>query len=171
MRKSPSAYLDQQLRGSEDFAAWYDSGIYLVRDGPAHLVLSVEHRGTPAPPPLRIRLASKGPPHLVIDSSAVLSATPDGEPDSLCDAVLKRLRPSKPPSPPSSFATCSSFARRASSHVGQDGSTSNRDPSATPSASARSVIVSIVTLSSPASISCTRFSVIPMNSATSLCVS
>ena len=97
MRKSPSAHLGQQLRGSGDFAAWYDSGIYLVRDGPTHLVLSVEHRGAPAPPPLRIHLASEGPPHLVIDPSAVQSAISSGEPGSLCDAVLERLRPSRRP--------------------------------------------------------------------------
>lgn len=63
MRKSPSAHLGQQLRGSGDFAAWSDSSMYLVRDGPGDLVLSVEHRGAPAPPPLRVRLAQAGPCH------------------------------------------------------------------------------------------------------------
>jgi hypothetical protein len=66
MRKSPSAHLGQQLRGSGDFAAWSDSGLYLVRRG-EDMVLSVEHRGAPAPPPLRLRLSLDGAPHLVID--------------------------------------------------------------------------------------------------------
>lgn len=93
MRKSPSAHLGQQLRGSGDFAAWYDSGIYLVRDGPDALVLSVEHRGAPAPPPLRVRLAQAGPPHLVIDATAPSSAiVAGGEATALGDAVLERLR-------------------------------------------------------------------------------
>jgi len=98
MRKSPSAHLGQQLRGSSDFAAWSDSGIYLVRDGPAGLVLSVEHRGAPAPPPLRIRLASEGPPHLVIDSTAAPCGTSAaGEAGPLCEAVLERLRSTRRP--------------------------------------------------------------------------
>jgi hypothetical protein len=94
MRKSPSGHLGQQLRGSGDFAAWYDSGIYLVRDGPADLVLSVEHRGAPAPPPLRLRLAAEGPPHLVVDAAAAL---PAGEAGSLREAVLERLRSTRRP--------------------------------------------------------------------------
>jgi hypothetical protein len=97
MRKSPSAHLGQQLRGSSDFAAWSDSSLYLVRDGPGHLVLSVEHRGAPAPPPLRIRLASEGPPHLVIDSAAAPCAIPTAEAGSLRQAVVERLRPSRRP--------------------------------------------------------------------------
>ena len=98
MRKSPSAHLGQQLRGSSDFAAWSDSGIYLVRDGSAHLVLCVEHRGAPAPPPLRVRLASEGPPHLVIEPAAAPPcATAAGQAGSLCDAVLERLRQSRRP--------------------------------------------------------------------------
>jgi len=91
MRKSPSAHLGQQLRGSSDFAAWTDSGIYLIRHGPTHLVLTVEHRGAPAPPPLRIRLETDGPPHLVIDP-ATPPAPASGPPGSLRDAVLERLR-------------------------------------------------------------------------------
>jgi len=67
MRKSPGTHLGQQLRGSGDFAAWSDSGLYLVRRG-QDMVLSVEHRGAPAPPPLRLRLSLDGAaPHLVVD--------------------------------------------------------------------------------------------------------
>ena len=96
MRKSPSAHLGQQLRGSSDFAAWSDSGIYLVRDGPTDLVLSVEHRGAPAPPPLRIRLASEGPPHLVIGDAAAVPL-PAGEASPLRATILDRLRSTRRP--------------------------------------------------------------------------
>jgi biotin operon repressor len=91
MRKSPAAHPGQQLRGSSDFAAWTDSGIYLVRHG-TDLVLSVEHRGAPAPPPLRIRLETDGPPHLVIDPSTPPVGNAAPRPGSLRDAVLERLR-------------------------------------------------------------------------------
>ncbi|MGZ6135676.1 MAG: AAA family ATPase [Myxococcaceae bacterium] len=97
MRKSPSAHLGQQLRGSSDFAAWSDSGMYLVRDGPGDLVLSVEHRGAPAPPPLRLRLASSGPPHLVIDATAASPVVLGGEASPLPEAILERLRSSRRP--------------------------------------------------------------------------
>jgi hypothetical protein len=93
MRKSPSAHLGQQLRGSSDFAAWTDSGLYLVRRGPGELILSVEHRGAPAPAPLRVRLEPQATPHLVVDGQR--SALPDeGRSDSLRDTVLDILRPS-----------------------------------------------------------------------------
>jgi hypothetical protein len=66
MRKSPAAHPGQTLRGSGDFAAWADSGLYLLRRGD-DLVLSVEHRSAPAPPPLRLRLAGDDAPHLVVE--------------------------------------------------------------------------------------------------------
>jgi hypothetical protein len=64
MRKSAAPHPGQALRGSGDFAAWMDSGLYLVRRG-ADLVLAVEHRAAPAPSPLRLHLASEPAPHLV----------------------------------------------------------------------------------------------------------
>jgi len=92
MRKSPSAHLGQQVRGSSDFAAWTDSAVYLVRQGPDDLVLSVEHRSAPAPSPLRIRLETDGPPHLVVEPAAPPTAIAASHPGSLRDAVLARLR-------------------------------------------------------------------------------
>jgi hypothetical protein len=58
MRKGGSAQAGQALRGSGDFHAWTDSALYLrtLRD---RLVLSVEHRGAPAPDPIELRLASR----------------------------------------------------------------------------------------------------------------
>jgi len=68
MRKSPSPRLGQRLRGSGDFAAWYDSGLYLVKHGDDDLLLYAEHRDAPAPPPLRVRLQEGGGgPHLVAE--------------------------------------------------------------------------------------------------------
>ncbi len=96
MRKSPSGHLGQQLRGSGDFAAWYDSGLYLVRSGPSELLLSVEHRGAPAPAPMRLTLASEPSPHLVV-LAPTTPPTPPAPSEPLRDAILERLRTSKRP--------------------------------------------------------------------------
>ena len=65
MRKSPAANPAQQLRGSGDFSAWLDSGLYLTRHGDDR-VLVVEHRSAPAPSPFRLRLVPGDAPHLEI---------------------------------------------------------------------------------------------------------
>lgn len=65
MRKSPAAHPAQQLRGSGDFSAWLDSGLYLTRHGDER-VLVVEHRSAPAPAPFRLRLVPGDAPHLAI---------------------------------------------------------------------------------------------------------
>lgn len=92
MRKSRSGHLGYQLRGSGDFAAWYDSALYLGRRGD-ELTLHVEHRAAPAPPPLRLRLASGEQPHLVvIDDGAAAPRRDGGDGDPLRAAVLDRLQ-------------------------------------------------------------------------------
>ena len=91
MRKSPSAHLGQQLRGSGDFAAWYDSGLYLVRRGD-EIVLHVEHRGAPPPDALRLRLELYETPHLVVVDETVSPPRSPNAPDSLEAAVLAHLR-------------------------------------------------------------------------------
>lgn len=68
MRKSPAAHPAQQLRGSGDFSAWLDSGLYLTRHGDDR-VLVVEHRSAPAPPPFRLRLVPGDTPHIAIQDS------------------------------------------------------------------------------------------------------
>ncbi|HTP28340.1 MAG TPA: AAA family ATPase [Anaeromyxobacteraceae bacterium] len=88
MRKSPSANVGQRLRGSGDFAAWTDSGLYLTQRGP-DLVLFVEHRGAPAPAPMRIRLNPEPTPHLVVEPEPATG----GSAYNLRDAVLARLGP------------------------------------------------------------------------------
>jgi len=68
MRKSPAAHPAQQLRGSGDFSAWLDSGLYLTRHGDDR-VLVVEHRSAPAPSPFRLRLVPGDTPHLAIQDA------------------------------------------------------------------------------------------------------
>jgi hypothetical protein len=89
MRKSPAAHPAQQLRGSGDFSAWLDSGLYLTRDGDDRLLL-VEHRSAPAPPPFRLRLVHGDMPHLVLhDRVGPVAAVAL---DPLQARVLERLR-------------------------------------------------------------------------------
>lgn len=56
MSKKARANLGQALRGSGDMHAWTDSACYLVRRGKGHLQLTVEHRASPAPEPMRLSL-------------------------------------------------------------------------------------------------------------------
>lgn len=61
----------QSLRGSGDFFAWADSLLY-VRRHRGQLLLSVEHRGAPAPEPVALNLAGAEDAHLdVVTSSEV----------------------------------------------------------------------------------------------------
>lgn len=53
----------QSLRGSGDFFAWADSLLY-VRRHRGQLLLSVEHRGAPAPEPIELVLAGDEDVHL-----------------------------------------------------------------------------------------------------------
>ena len=97
MRKSPAAHPAQQLRGSGDFSAWLDSGLYLTRDGDDR-VLVVEHRSAPAPSPFRLRLVPGDTPHLAIhDAEPGVAATPAVDP--LQARVLERLHAAPRPQP------------------------------------------------------------------------
>lgn len=90
MRKSPAAHPAQQLRGSGDFSAWLDSGLYLTRDGDDR-VLVVEHRNAPAPPPFRLRLVPGDAPNVILqDLQATSPATVQTDP--LQARVVERLR-------------------------------------------------------------------------------
>lgn len=78
----------QALRGSSDLHAFGDSNAY-VAPKDDHLVLTLEHRTAPAPPPLRLRLVT--PP----DGSTHLEVVGDPAPDrdlSLPERVLACLR-------------------------------------------------------------------------------
>lgn len=88
MRKSPSGHKGYQLRGSGDFAAWHDSALYLS-GSPDDLGLHVEHRGAPAPEPLRLRLVTGASPHLEItDAPSPRALTAE---DPIQAAILERL--------------------------------------------------------------------------------
>ena len=97
-RKSPSAHPGHQLRGSGDFAAWSASALFLTRRHD-ELVLSVEHRNAPAPPPVRVRLVAEPQPHLLVEDLAAAAPMPPCEPaspsadeqDPFVAAVLARL--------------------------------------------------------------------------------
>lgn len=69
MRKASSSYLGNQVRGSGDFAAWYDSALYLTRAGDG-AILTPSHRGAPDPPPVRLRLVLEPAPHLELSADA-----------------------------------------------------------------------------------------------------
>lgn len=97
MRKSPAPHPGQALRGSGDFAAWMDSGLYLVRRG-GDLILAVEHRAAPAPSPLRLHLASEPAPHLIaldLDPrpAAVAVAVDDALETQILDGLRRGRRP------------------------------------------------------------------------------
>lgn len=93
-RKSASGHKGYQLRGSGDFAAWHDSALYLS-GRPDDLTLHVEHRGAPAPEPLRLRLVQDENPHLEITNTPSASAVT--LPDSLQTAILERVTASPRP--------------------------------------------------------------------------
>jgi hypothetical protein len=99
MRKSPAAHPAQQLRGSGDFSAWLDSGLYLTRQGDDR-VLIVEHRSAPAPPPFRLRLVPGDTPHLVIQGAADgATDAPVAAADPLQARVVDRLHAAPHPQP------------------------------------------------------------------------
>jgi hypothetical protein len=83
----------QSLRGSGDFFAWADSLLY-VRRHRGQLLLSVEHRGAPAPEPLALDLA--GDEDVRLDVVATSENDPgatatDGNAGGLEQAVLAAL--------------------------------------------------------------------------------
>jgi hypothetical protein len=90
MRKSPAAHPAQQLRGSGDFSAWLDSGLYITRDGDDR-VLVVEHRNAPAPPPFRLRLVPDDAPNVILEDLQATS-TASVQTDPLQARVIERLR-------------------------------------------------------------------------------
>jgi len=88
----------QSLRGSGDFFAWADS-LLLVRRRRAELLLTVEHRGAPAPEPIGLVLAGDDDENVHLDVVATSehgehesTANGDGRDDvSLDHAVIEAL--------------------------------------------------------------------------------
>ena len=92
VRKNGAQHPGQALRGSGDFWAWGDSNLYLSRTRTDALLLTVEHRCAPAPPPISLKLAAApaaGGPHL-----QVVSGPPALPP--LADRILAHLRHDRP---------------------------------------------------------------------------
>jgi hypothetical protein len=78
----------QGLRGSSDFHAWTDSALYLRRKRD-QLLLTIEHRAAPAPPPLALALATSpdGTAYLeIVDPTGDPPADPD-LPQRILDAL------------------------------------------------------------------------------------
>lgn len=91
MRKASSSYLGNQVRGSGDFAAWYDSALYLTRAGDG-AILTPSHRGAPDPPPVRLRLVLDPAPHLEVSmDGAPTTQTADAGLEPLQAEVLEAL--------------------------------------------------------------------------------
>jgi hypothetical protein len=92
-RKCSSSDPGLGLRGSSEIRAWSDSTLYMRRNKGLELI--VEHRGAPAPQPLRLMLGSDEPAntHLAIEGEA--PAQPAAPPD-LGELIVELLRTSAP---------------------------------------------------------------------------
>jgi hypothetical protein len=91
-RKSPSAHPQLALRGSTDFAAWADSGLYLTRSS-RHLQLWIEHRNAPAPEPLSLRLRLDPAPHLHVTEPDAIAPQADPLQGQLLRILEEASRP------------------------------------------------------------------------------
>lgn len=92
-KNGTAAQAGQSLRGSGDFFAWADSLLYLRRHR-GQLLLSVEHRGAPAPEPFALALAGEDAVHLELITTSDRddgAAAPDDSLPSLEQAVLAVL--------------------------------------------------------------------------------
>ncbi|MFN0249341.1 MAG: AAA family ATPase [Kofleriaceae bacterium] len=97
----------QSLRGSGDFFAWADSLLYIRRHR-GQLVLTVEHRGAPAPQPITLALAGDDNVHLQLttddaDDSAANSHARDTV--DLDQAILLVLEQASEPVPRAELRT------------------------------------------------------------------
>lgn len=88
-RKNGGGSAGVALRGSGDFYAWVDSGLYLRRLRGA-LVLTAEHRSAPAPDPIKLDLvSSERATHLAIAAATEPTPSPDLE-DKILAALTER---------------------------------------------------------------------------------
>jgi hypothetical protein len=99
MRKNGAGHAGQALRGSGDFHAWIDSGLYLKhpRD---RLLLIAEHRDAPSAEPIELRLVSRpdgSATHLEVVDLPDPSCAPSAEPTPLGDRLVDLLRASARP--------------------------------------------------------------------------
>jgi hypothetical protein len=78
------------LRGSSDFFAWLDCGIYLKSED-GYIRLTAQHRSAAAPGPVMIRLNTDGPTHLEVVDIASTTTVPVIE-RSLQERILDVLQ-------------------------------------------------------------------------------
>lgn len=93
MSKKSRRHLGQALRGSSDLHAWADSSAYLTRQQ-GKLLLTLEHRSSPARSPLGLRLADGATPHLEPFLEVVSG---DASPQPVTDRIVHVLRAAKAP--------------------------------------------------------------------------
>jgi hypothetical protein len=89
-KNGAGAQAGQSLRGSGDFFAWADSLLYIRRHR-GRLLLSVEHRGAPAPEPIGLALAGDDDVHLQVDAADSDHEAAGSDRPSLDDVVLSAL--------------------------------------------------------------------------------
>lgn len=99
-KNGSSAQPGQSLRGSGDFFAWADSLLYVKRLR-GHLLLTVEHRGAPAPPPFGLALVGDDDTHLELASEPVDhdggSIAPEHRSSELDSAIVAALAEASQP--------------------------------------------------------------------------
>ncbi len=96
MSKKSRRQLGQALRGSSDLHAWADSSAYLTRKQDK-LLLTLEHRSSPARSPLGLQLAlgaDGATPHLEPFLEAIASVA---SPPPIADRIVHALREAKAP--------------------------------------------------------------------------
>ena len=114
-RKNAAELPGQALRGSGDFWAWGDSNLYLSRRRDA-LLLTVEHRAAPSPPPLSLHLLAREHENPQTQSAVCLQVQEAAAPAEPASAATLRRRPPGTDLP-----------QRILTHLAQSGHSRHRD--------------------------------------------
>jgi hypothetical protein len=89
-KNGPVGHSGQSLRGSGDFFAWADS-LLLIRRHRGQLLLSVEHRAAPAPPPIGLALRGDTDPHLSVLPTCDTVDRPVDDSSTIGDSLDQRV--------------------------------------------------------------------------------
>lgn len=101
--KKSHVHPGQALRGSSDLHGWGDSNLYLQRQEGGSVLLTIEHRGAPAPEPISLRLMSQpgGGAHFEIvwetDGGGETRVRPEPLRAPLAEEILRILKESGRP--------------------------------------------------------------------------